>query len=96
MDGNILNAGEVKIYENDALRSSDVVFLVEQKPCLEEINLSDLAYKLDYGLRQAGLEGNRYAVVGFGGNGIYSDPHTQTADGEIWLNKRNVQKAFQK
>lgn len=34
---------------------------------------------------------NRFAVVGYGGKGIFSRPHIRTAKGQIWSNSLNLQ-----
>ncbi|XP_071443259.1 uncharacterized protein [Hetaerina americana] len=116
-NGSVMSAGETKIYGGEgsergspAPHSGDVVFLVEQRPCLNESNIANLAIKLDTAMRARGLRDNRFALVGFNGgysstrrhrgeggmmaSRVFGGPHTHTVDGKIWSNKRHFEKAF--
>ena len=55
------------MYQNDAPRTADVVFIVEQKECLNLYKLEDLPKLVDRSLEERGLSNNKFAVVGFGG-----------------------------
>ncbi|XP_046393120.1 uncharacterized protein LOC124161022 [Ischnura elegans] len=116
-DGSVMSAGETKIYGGEgsergspAPHNGDVVFLVEQRPCLRGTNIANLAIKLDTAMRARGLRDNRFALVGFNGgysssgrnrgaggkmaSRVFGGPHTHTVDGKIWSNKRHFEKAF--
>ena len=97
-DGQVIGSGEVKTFNNDAPRSADVVFIVDQKPCLNGTRLSHLPSAIDAALRERGIQQNRFAVVGYGGRGgqTFQQPHVRTADGgQIWSNRKGIQPALE-
>ncbi|KAJ1524178.1 hypothetical protein ONE63_010704 [Megalurothrips usitatus] len=97
-DGNVLAAGEVKVFkQGTAPQSADVVFIVEQAACLKDIPVQELALKLDVALKRQGLTGNRFAVVGFGGDETetFRAPHTLSTEGQVWVTGRHLEKAFE-
>ncbi|XP_065568972.1 uncharacterized protein LOC136032627 [Artemia franciscana] len=96
--GNVLRAGETIGFGDDsspAPKSADIVLLVEQKGCLKNTRIGTISMDIDHALKEAGYLGNRYAVVTFGGKGVFKSPHSRTADSEIWSNRKIVQKAFE-
>nr|CAD7460027.1 unnamed protein product [Timema tahoe] len=92
-DGSTISPGEVQVFDGNSPQSADIVLIVEQASCLQELQLSQLTDKLDSALNLAGLIDNRYSVVGFGGD-RFPEPQTYTVDGEIWLGRRALSKAF--
>ena len=94
-NGLVLGSGDVKTFKNDAPRSADVVFVVDQKTCLKNIRLSSLPVAIEASLKDKGLNNNRFAVVGFGGQGIYHEAHIQTAEGQIWSSRKGAQAALE-
>lgn len=95
-DGQVMGSGEVKTFQNNAPKSADVVFIIEQKSCLNGTRLSYLPTAIDAALRERGIQNNRFAVVGFGGRGqLLSQPHVRTSDGQIWSNRKSVQTAME-
>ncbi|XP_052130121.1 uncharacterized protein LOC113204745 [Frankliniella occidentalis] len=95
-DGNVLAAGEVKVFKGTAPQSADVVFVAEQAACLRTVPVEELALKLDVALKRQGLTGNRFAVVAFGGNETetFRAPHTLSTEGQTWVTGRHLEKAF--
>ncbi|KAK3927268.1 Apolipophorin, partial [Frankliniella fusca] len=95
-DGNVLAAGEVKLFKGTAPQSADVVFVVEQAACLRSLPVEELALKLDVALKRQGLTANRFAVVGFGGNETetFRAPHAISTEGQTWITGRHLDKAF--
>lgn len=95
-DGNVLAAGEVKVFKGNAPQSADVVFVVEQAACLRDLPVEELAVKLDVALKRQGLTGNRFAVVGFGGDEseTFRAPHVLSTESLVWTTGRHVEKAF--
>lgn len=95
-DGNVLAAGEVKVFNANAPQSADVVFVVEQAACLRGAAVEELALKLDVALKRQGLMANRFAVIGFGGDEseTFRAPHTLSTEGQIWTSGRHLEKAF--
>ena len=65
--GYSLGHGESKTYRRDSPRSTDVVFIVEQKKCLEDANLKTLPKMINMALVGKDMRENKFAVVGFGG-----------------------------
>lgn len=95
-DGRVIGSGEIKTFQNNAPRSADVVFIVEQKRCLNGTRLSSLPTAIDAALKEKGIQNNRFAVVGYGGPGqLLSRPHIRTAEGQIWANRKSIQVALE-
>lgn len=97
-DGKVIGSGEIKTFQNDAPRSADVVFIVDQKPCLNGTRLSHLPAAIDAALRERGIQQNRFAVVSYGGRGneVFQKPHIRTADGgQIWSHRKGIQLALE-
>lgn len=97
-DGKVIGSGDIKTFQNDAPRSADVVFIVDQKPCLNGTRLSNLPAAIDAALRERGIQQNRFAVVGYGGRGgpLFQQPHIRTVDGgQIWSNRKGIQLALE-
>jgi len=90
-DGHVMTSGEIKSFENNAPRSADVVFIVDQKSCLKNTRLSSLPMAIDSALKERGINQSRFAVVGFGGKNIHEQPHIHTAGGQIWSTSKNIQ-----
>ncbi len=91
-DGRVMGSGEVKTFQNNAPRSADVVFVVEEKPCINGTRLSSLPGAIDAALKEKGITQNRYAVIGYGGRGkLLNRPHIRTTEGQIWSNRKSVQ-----
>lgn len=86
----------MKLFKGNAPQSADVVFVVEQASCLRDIPVEELALKLDVALKRQGLTGNRFAVVGFGGDAseTFRAPHTLSTEGQVWTSGRHLEKAF--
>ena len=93
-----MGSGEIKTFQNDAPRSADVVFIVDQKPCLNGTRLSHLPAAIDAALKERGIQQNRFAVVGYGGRGdkLFQKPHVRTTDGgQIWSHRKGIQLALE-
>ncbi len=56
-------------YQNDAPRTADVVFIVEQRECLNSYKLEELPKLMDRSLEERGLFNNKFSLVSFGGEG---------------------------
>ncbi|ODN05278.1 Apolipophorin [Orchesella cincta] len=87
-DGTAFTTGEnVTLEANGSKRppsSSDIVILLEEKECVDQIDLANAIAKLEGSLRAEGIVDNRYAVIGFGGQGIHYDAHIQTSSASVW------------
>ena len=95
-DGQVMGSGEMKtLQQNEAPRSADVVFIIEQKPCVNGTRISQLPAAIDSALREMNIQQNRFAVIGFGGSGeLLNRPHVRTAEGQIWANRKSIQLAL--
>ncbi|KAK9890371.1 hypothetical protein WA026_010464 [Henosepilachna vigintioctopunctata] len=85
--------------EQNISKSADVVFLVESKEC--NANMSKTRYmeilvnSLDQELISSDIKDNRYAVVLFGGDGVFSEPRVRSINGEIFINSSTVMKTLE-
>ncbi|XP_069127420.1 uncharacterized protein [Argopecten irradians] len=73
------NAGEtIKMYpgsdDYQVPQSADIVFVVESRRCNSDAtqNLGRLVYKIEEGLTQSGIAGNRYGLISYGQRGASS------------------------
>ncbi|XP_014673849.1 PREDICTED: uncharacterized protein LOC106814086 [Priapulus caudatus] len=92
------NKGEtVTVNGGRNTRSSDVVFIVENQECNRDTGsqLNNVVKQLEKQLRNQGLMRNRYAVVGFGGEGVHDLPHVHTGNGKIFNDFRGVSGAIE-
>jgi len=76
--------GESTIIQGNVLHTSDVVFIVQQSKCLENVHLEDLPYLIDRTLVSKGLKDNKFALVGFGGTKELVKPHIFTSGSQMF------------
>ncbi|XP_075529423.1 uncharacterized protein LOC142560897 [Dermacentor variabilis] len=97
-DGMEMLAGDIAtVTDQDSHASTaDVIFVVERKLCNKNVipNLMRLAQSIEERYAARGFVDTRYAVVGFGGDGIAEQPHVVTADGQIFSSIRALVSAF--
>ena len=89
-----MNVNEQEMYDGMEAMLADVVFVVEQSPCIKNINLAELVSKLDASLKRQGLN-TRFSVVGFNGR-KFSEPQTHTSSGETWATVQGTEKTFRR
>ena len=86
--GTKLTSGESAILRSEGPtqppNSTDVVILLEEAACLTGSPFAEAMRRLDLALRAKGMTENRYALVGFGGQGPHRSPHIRTTAGQIW------------
>merc|ERR1712083_644378 len=70
--------------QGNAPQSADVVFVVQQSSCLNDLELHDLPLLVDRSLTSKGLTDNRYALVGFAGSEQLKRPHIFTSGSQIF------------
>ncbi|XP_075219817.1 apolipoprotein lipid transfer particle isoform X2 [Lycorma delicatula] len=92
-----LQEGDFTEFKDDAVpKSTDVVFIIEADSCnsnlIEKRSFQTLVTLLEDEFLDRGIKNNRYAVVAFGGNGIFSAPHTITIDSAEFTNAKLVTK----
>jgi len=76
--------GESTRIQGNAPQSADVVFVVQQSSCLNDLELHDLPLLVDRSLTSKGLTDNRYALVGFAGSEQLNRPHIFTSGSQIF------------
>lgn len=88
-----------ELKDDDIPSSTDVIFIIESDACnsnlLEKRNFQSLITLLEEEFMLLGINNNRYAVVAFGGGGIFSTPHTVTIDNNEFTNAKTIIKYFE-
>lgn len=51
---------------------------------MDQMDIHGAISKLEATLRAEGITDNRYALVGYGGQGIHHEAHVQTASAKVW------------
>lgn len=89
----------VKLSGSDVPRTTDVVFLVEAKPCNNDLtiakSLMTIVSSLESELLAANITNNRYAVVAFGGPIPYDKPRSIVYNNQIFTDHINVKHYFE-
>ena len=89
-----LRGGESVSYQGNAARSADIVFVVEQDPCMQQLRFRSLVPLIESSLAEVGIVGNQYALVGFGGKSELVDPHTFTSASKEFNDAKGILQAF--
>ncbi|KAI8423686.1 hypothetical protein MSG28_012721 [Choristoneura fumiferana] len=78
--------------------STDVVFVVEAQYCNNNLrktrNMDLFVEAFDSKLQQAGLSDNRYALVGYGGRGIFRQPRSLYVNNKLFTNSIEISRHF--
>ncbi|XP_026316021.1 uncharacterized protein LOC113227343 [Hyposmocoma kahamanoa] len=78
--------------------STDVVFIIEAQYCNKNMrkikNLDLFIEAFDAKLQGGGLADNRYAIVGFGGRGVYSKPRALYVNNKVFTNAIEISQHF--
>lgn len=87
-----------KLYSDDVPKSSDVVFIIEEKECNHPIirDIQSIVNLIERELRETGMYKNRYGVVGFGGEKPEQNAHVHTARGQDMFEERDIILATEK
>ncbi|KAK8762358.1 hypothetical protein V5799_026376 [Amblyomma americanum] len=97
-DGSEMLAGDIATVtdQDSPATTADVIFVVERKICNKNVipNLIRIAQSIEERYAARGFADTRYAVVGFGGDGVAEQPHVVTADGQIFSSIRALVSAF--
>ena len=86
--------GFTNYYNSTAPRSSDVIFVVQQGRCLEELKFPTILSLVESSMQEVGVRGNQYAVVGYGGPGELLEPITYTAASSVFTDHDTVLQAL--
>ncbi|XP_063971909.1 uncharacterized protein LOC135159796 [Diachasmimorpha longicaudata] len=94
-DGSVVPEGEFqKLEDNRVPQSTDIVFIVEAKSCNYDIkqnrSINTLVSQISKELLDSGLKNNRWALVTFGGDGVYDQPRSVILDNNIFT--QNVER----
>jgi hypothetical protein len=89
-----MNTSQLEVYDGVEAMLADVVFVVEESPCIKKINLAELVSKLDTAMNRQGLD-THFSVVGFNGK-KFSEPHTHTSGGEMWATLKGTEKVLRR
>lgn len=90
MDGTALTTGENATFQASGERrppqSSDNVILLDaaSSSCIASTTLGEAVKRLDLALHAEGIWDNRYAIIGYGGEGIQQKPHVKTTSAKVW------------
>ncbi len=81
-----LEGESITLNKNMVPKSADVVLVVAHQTCNTDVvdKISDIVSLTDKALKARGLQNNRFGLVGYGGEGIYSMPHSHTLEGELF------------
>ncbi|KAJ8708722.1 hypothetical protein PYW08_010104 [Mythimna loreyi] len=78
--------------------SSDVVFLVEAQRCNTNLrkakNMDLFVEAFDIKMQANGFSDNRYAIVGFGGRGVYRRPRALYVNNKVFTNSIEISQHF--
>ena len=75
-------------------RRADIVFVVDQKKCVENIDLDTISRLVESSLKEDNFVSNRYALVGYGGINELVDPHIFTSSSKIFTDSNGIRTAF--
>ncbi|XP_078656508.1 apolipophorins-like isoform X3 [Branchiostoma floridae x Branchiostoma belcheri] len=90
-DGSVFHEGEQsRITDTRKVNTADIVVVVEEKTCNRRRapQLTDLVQYLDTQLQRKGMKDNRFALVGYGGEGVHDASHTHTISGQLFHDAR--------
>ncbi|XP_030755989.1 uncharacterized protein LOC115882214 [Sitophilus oryzae] len=95
LNGTEIMEGEfVRLQGSAVPRMADIVFIVEAKDCNKDLknhkNFNILVESINHELSELNVTKNRYAVVVFGGNGIYNAPRSVIINSETFTDSHSV------
>ncbi|XP_056647213.1 uncharacterized protein LOC130451874 [Diorhabda sublineata] len=101
---NLLNGIEIReghfirLQGSDVPQTADIVFIVEAKKCNKDLkkskNFELLIDLVEKELQENKIINNSYAVVTFGGNGVYDEPRSLVIDGKTFTDAKSILKYF--
>jgi len=82
--------------EIESQKSSDVVFVVEERTCNKPTSrkLQSLLRQIEYSLSAKGNTNNRYGIVAYGGDGVHHEAHIHTAENQLFSGSRRVSRSL--
>ncbi|KAL1492708.1 hypothetical protein ABEB36_010924 [Hypothenemus hampei] len=95
LNGTQINEGEfVRLHGTTVPRSADVVFIVEAKKCNENLknrkNFHVLLESINQELSYSNITNNRYAVVVFGGDGVFNAPRSIVLNSKTFTDANEI------
>ncbi|CAH1394070.1 unnamed protein product [Nezara viridula] len=99
--GDIIQEGDFTRLESDLVpQSTDVVFIMEAKECNQYMRdrrmVHTFATILAKELSNVGIAKNRYAVVTYGGDGVFDQPHNIVVKNQVFTNENDLPNYFEK
>ncbi|XP_028158784.1 uncharacterized protein LOC114351683 isoform X6 [Ostrinia furnacalis] len=95
--GDIIEEGSFYTMQNPP-NSTDIVFIVEAQVCNKNLrkrkNIELFIEAFDSRLQGSGITDNRYAVVGYGGRGIYQSPRALYVNNILFTNSMDIANHF--
>nr|XP_023014255.1 uncharacterized protein LOC111504020 [Leptinotarsa decemlineata] len=101
---NLLNGSEkqegniTRLHGSDVPRSADIVFIIEAKGCNRNLKKSKhfemVIESLEKELTDLNIRNNKYAVVVFGGDGVYEEPRSIIVDGNTFADSKSILSYF--
>ncbi|BES90627.1 Domain of Unknown Function (DUF1081) [Nesidiocoris tenuis] len=97
----LLEEGQLILLDKDDVKqSTDVVFIVEAKECnqymREKKMVNTFITILTKELENVGLHSNRFAVVTYGGDGVFDPPQSVIVNNNIFTSDKQISKFFEK
>ncbi|XP_055591953.1 uncharacterized protein LOC129743787 [Uranotaenia lowii] len=88
----------VSMQEHELPRTADIVFLIEAKPCNENItttkSLITLVQSLHKELQEYNVTDNRYSVVAFGGKSPFDKPRSVIVNDNVFVTHEFIEPFF--
>ncbi|XP_050313934.1 apolipophorins [Anthonomus grandis grandis] len=99
LNGTEVREGDfIRQYGNTLPRTADVVFIVEAKKCNKNLkerkNFKTVVESINQELAELNITNNRYAVVVFGGDGVFNVPRSIVSENGVFTNAISVLRHF--
>ena len=90
-DSSQIRGGEFSNFlDGSAPRNADVVLVVEQSRCIGDFDFKTIVHLIETSLQDINITNNLYSVVGYGGPGELSRPHSYTSRGRVFNSHHRV------
>ena len=96
MPDGVVKGGMYRDYQRVKDKSADIMFIVDQKQCIKDLDWGLLVPKVEASLAADGFLHNRYALIGFGGQYELNDPHIFTTNNKLFTRPERIISTFDK
>ncbi|XP_066155546.1 uncharacterized protein Apoltp [Euwallacea fornicatus] len=95
LNGTEIREGDfIRLHGSSVPRTADIVFIVEAKKCNQDLrnrkNFNILVESINQELSELNVTNNRYAVVVFGGDGVFNAPRSIVRNSQTFTNANSV------